>query len=125
MKFRVAKKDFIIFIIFCIFLLYLCAIAVLNFSSFASEGTFSGLNPLPAFTGDYLFLTLFMFFISLVIIFTSVSSYVFNKEKGKGIGLKIGEKNESGYARWSTEKEIKTDTNVVKISMLIMGNIIT
>ena len=44
MKFRVAKKDFIIFIIFCVFLLYLCAIAVLNFSSFASDGTFSGLQ---------------------------------------------------------------------------------
>ncbi len=116
MKFKISPKDFLIFIIYCIVLLYLCCIAVLNFSSFINEGKFYGLLPFKAFTGDYLFLTLFMFFISLVIIFTSVSSYVFNKEKGKGIGLKIGEKNESGYARWSTEKEIKTDTNVVKVN---------
>ena len=45
MKFRVSSKDFIIFVIFCIFLLYLCAIAVLNFSSFANDGSFYGLNP--------------------------------------------------------------------------------
>ena len=49
MKFRVSPKDFTIFIIFCIFLLYLCAIAVLNFASFANDGTFYGLNPFPAF----------------------------------------------------------------------------
>jgi len=53
MKFRVSSKDFTMFVIFCIFLLYLCAIAVLNFSSFATDGTFYGLNPIKAFTGDY------------------------------------------------------------------------
>ena len=79
MKFRVSSKDFIIFVLFCIFLLYLCAIAVLNFSSFADDGTFYGLNPFPAFTGDYILLTLFMFAIALVIIFSSVSSYIFDK----------------------------------------------
>ena len=56
-----------------------------------------------------------MFVIALILIFTSVSSYIFNKEKGKGIGIKIGEKQESGYARWSTDKEIKNDTNIAKV----------
>ena len=68
MKFRVSSKDFIIFIIFCIFLLYLCAIAVLNFSSFANDGSFYGLNPLPAFTGDYLILTILMGMIVLLLL---------------------------------------------------------
>ena len=77
MKFRVSPKDFVIFVIFCIFLLYLCAIAVLNFASFANDGTFHGLNPFPAFGADYIFLTLFMFFMALVMIFSSVSSYIF------------------------------------------------
>lgn len=115
MKFKISPKDFFIFCIYCILLLYLCAIAVLNFSSFLNEGKFYGLLPFKAFTGEYIVLTLFMFIISLVIIFTSVSSYVFNKEKGKGFGLKLGEKQESGYARWSTEKEIKSDTGMVQV----------
>ncbi len=116
MKFKISPKDFLIFCLYCVLLLYLCAIAVLNFSSFINEGKFYGLLPFKAFTGDYIVLTLFMFFISLVFIFSSVSSYVFSKEKGKGFGLKLGEKTESGYARWSTDKEIKTDTDIVRVN---------
>lgn len=115
MKFKISPKDFFVFCLYCILLLYLCAIAVLNFASFINEGEFYGLLPFRAFTKDYIVITLFMFFVSLVIIFTSVSSYVFNKEKGKGIGLKLGEKQESGYARWATDKEIKADSGVERV----------
>ncbi|MBE6155020.1 MAG: DUF87 domain-containing protein [Firmicutes bacterium] len=115
MKFKIAPKDFLIFCLYCLLLLYLCAIAVLNFSSILNEGEFYGLLPFKAFTGEYIGLTLLLFAISLVMIFTSVSSYIFNKEKGKGIGLKFGEKQENGYSRWSSEKEIKTDSGVVKV----------
>ena len=111
MKFRVSPRDFAIFIIFCIFLLYLCAIAVVNFTSFFNDGEFVGLNPFPAFVGDSLILTILMFFTSLVIIFTSVSSYIFDREK-KGIGITLKEKEEKGYSRWSKDKEIKEDKNV-------------
>lgn len=110
MKFKVAPKDFVMFIIFCLFLLYLCAIAVLNFTAFFEEGEFFGLNPFPAFTGDNLILTMIMFFTALVIIFTSVSSYIF--ERGKGIGLDLKEKEEKGYSRWSKDKEIQEDKNI-------------
>ncbi len=112
MKFRVTKKDLTIFIAFCILLLYLCAIAILNFESFANSGSFYGLLPFKAFTLHYLPLTLGMFFISLIVIFSSVSSYIFNKEKGKGIGVKIGEKENKGYSRWAKEKEIAEDKGV-------------
>lgn len=115
MKFKISPKDFLIFCLYCVLLLYLCAIAVLNFSSFINEGEFYGLLPFEAFTSDYIGITLFMFVVALIIIFTSVSSYIFNKEKGKGIGLKFGEKQESGYARWATDKEIKNDTDVEKV----------
>ena len=115
MKFKITPKDALIFCLYCILLLYLCAIAVLNFSSFINEGEFYGLLPFEAFTSDYIVITLFMFAIALILIFTSVSSYIFNKEKGKGFGIKLGEKQESGYARWATEKEIKNDTNVAKV----------
>ena len=115
MKFKITPKDALIFCLYCLLLLYLCAIAVLNFSSFLNEGEFYGLLPFKAFTSDYIVITLFMFVIALILIFTSVSSYIFNKEKGKGFGIKLGEKQESGYARWATEKEIKNDTNIAKV----------
>lgn len=113
MKFKVEPKDFVMFIIFCIFLLYLCAIAVLNFTSFFNEGEFYGLNPFPAFVGDNLILTMVMFFTALIIIFTSVSSYIFDREKGHGIGISVKEKEaKDGYSRWSKDKEIKEDKNI-------------
>ncbi len=115
MKFRVSPKDFTIFVIFCIFLLYLCAIAVINFSSFANDGTFYGLNPFPAFGPDYLVLTLFMFFMSLVMIFSSVSSYIFEKDKGSKHFINVKNKEEKGYSRWAKDKEIKEDVGVVHV----------
>ncbi len=116
MKFRISSKDFIMFVVFCIFLLYLCAIAVLNFTSFANEETFYGLNPFKAFTGEYILLTLFMFFVALIIIFSSVSSYIFDKDKGAKKILTIGEKEEKGYSRWAKDKEIKEDRGVVHVT---------
>src|SRR5574344_1392018 len=117
MKFRVAPKDFTIFILFCVFLLYLCAIAVLNFSSFANDGSFYGLNPVMAFAPKYLVLTLLLFVGALVIIFTSVSSYIFDRDKNAKKILNIGEKDEKGYSRWATEKEIKNETKVVHVKV--------
>ena len=118
MKFRVTKKDFTIFVIFCIFLLYLCAIAILNFDSFANSGTFYGLLPFRAFSLRYLPLTLGMFFISLIVIFSSVSSYIFSKDKAKGWGFNFDEKTEKGYSRWAKDKEIKEDKDVEEINPL-------
>ena len=118
MKFRITSKDLIIFGAFCILLLYLCAIGVNNFATFAKEGKFAGLNPFPAFIGDNLPVTLILFIVFLVVIFSSVSSYIFDKEKGSGIGLKIGEKSDKGYSRWSKEKEIKNDHDIVCVDPL-------
>ena len=117
MKFRVSSRDFIIFVAFCILLLYLCAIGVLNLASFGNNGTFAGLNPFPAFTSKYIGVTFLLFFIFLIMIFTSVSSYIFDREKGKGIGLKIEDKKEKGYSRWAKEKEIKEDRNVELVDL--------
>ncbi len=118
MKFRVSPKDFTIFLIFCVFLLYLCAIAVLNFASFANDGTFYGLNPFPAFGPDYIFLTIFMFVMALVMIFSSVSSYIFEKDKSGKRLINVKEKEEKGYSRWSKEKEMKEDKGIVHIKAI-------
>ena len=116
MKFKVEPKDFLLFCIYCGLLLYLCAIAVLNISSLTHEGTFYGLLPFEAFTGNYLPLTLILFIASLVAIFTSVSSYIFKREKGNhGIGILFKGKSSDGYSKWSTEKDIKSQPDVVKV----------
>ena len=116
MKFKVEPKDFLLFCIYCGLLLYLCAIAVLNISSLTHEGSFYGLLPFEAFTGNYLPLTLILFIASLVAIFTSVSSYIFKREKGNhGFGILFKGKSSDGYSKWSTEKDIKSQPDVVKV----------
>ena len=117
MKFKVELKDFYIFVLYCLILLYLCALIVSNFFSLVTTGTFYGLIPLSAFSLKYLGFTLVLFFGALIIVFTSVSSYIFEKQKDHGVGLKFKDKNKSdGYSRWSTEKEIKNSSNVEKIN---------
>ena len=115
MKFRVSGKDLFMFGIFGLFLLYLCAILTSNVSSFGTTGTFSGLNPIPGLT-KYLGATIVLFIILIVLIFTSVSSYVF--ERKKGLGFEVSEKEEKGYSRWSKDKEIKNDKDVVMVNPL-------
>ena len=115
MKFKVSSQDFLLFVGFCVLLFYLCAIGVLNFSSFGNTGEFHGLSPFMAFTPQFLPATIVLFLVMLILIFTSVSGYIFNKEKGGGLGLVFGEKSEKGYSRWATEKEIKTDTDVEQV----------
>ena len=45
----------------------------------------------------------------------SVSSTIFEHEKGSGIGLKFGEKDEKGYSRWAKPDEIKKSDGVEKV----------
>lgn len=115
MKFKVTKKDFMLFCIYCGILLYFCAIAVLNFSSFSTDGTFYGLLPFKAFTPQYIGFTLGLFVAALILIFTSVSSKIFSKEKGEGFGIFFSEKSSDGYSKWASDKDIKTDKNIVKV----------
>lgn len=113
MKFKVEPKDFMLFVIYCVLLLYLCAIAVLNISSLSVDGTFYGLLPFKAFTPDYIGATLILFIIALVAIFSTVSSYIFKREKGEvGIGITLKKKSSDGYSNWAKEKDIKEQSGV-------------
>ena len=117
MKFKIEPKDFFLFILYCVILLYLCALAISNLFCLVNNGTFYGLIPISAFSKSYLPFTLGLFFGVLIFIFASVSSYIFDKDKGKGIGLKVtDEKPSDGYARWSKDKEIKEASKVVKVN---------
>ena len=116
MKFRVKPKDLVIFIIFCIFLLILSSLAVLNVTSLLNTSEFFGLNFFKGFVKPYLLPTLVVFFAVLVSIFLSVSSYIFERDKGsKGFGFSFKEKEEKGYSRWAKPNEIKNDKDVEKV----------
>ncbi|MFI3261019.1 MAG: type IV secretory system conjugative DNA transfer family protein [bacterium] len=116
MKFRIEKKDLLIFVAYCLGLLYVCALVVSNLTSILEFGEFDGLLPLRAFTSRYFILTLVLFVVILIVIFTNVSSYIFNKEKGMGVGLKIGKGSSDGYSKWATEKEIKNAKDIEKVT---------
>lgn len=108
-----SSKDIIIFLLFAIFLLYIVALGVLNLPQLAGEGTFYGLNPIKAFSSDYLFFTLVFYALALGGLFFSVSSYFFEWEKGVGIGFIS--KNSGGYSDWAKDKDIKNDTNMKRV----------
>ena len=112
LKFRATPKDMTAFAIFSLVLLYLISILILNISSLATDGTFAGLNPLPAFTGDKLPMTMSFFLIAVIVIVFSVSSSIFNREKG--VGFEIKDKADKGYSRWLKEKEMKKELKMVR-----------
>ena len=128
LKFRADAKDILIFIIFLILLLYFVALGVMNLVSFAADATFHGLNPLPAFSSEYIVTTFVFFLLALTMIMTSVSSYFF--ERDKGFGVTTSKKDPKGYARWAEEKEMKktlpkvrvTDETVDHAGVVLMNN---
>lgn len=113
-KFRADPEDILIFVIFAIFLLYVVALGVSNLSTFASTGLLSGLNPLPAFTPKYIVTTFVLYFLVLAVLFASVSSYFFEREKGFGITT---DKKDKGYSRWAKDKEIQQSKSVEVINI--------
>ena len=111
LKFRAEPRDWAIFFLFTIFLLYFVAISVGNISSLISGEELVGLNPIPAFSSDYFALTMVIYIALLIVMFTSVSSYFFEREKG--IGISAGSKKDKGYSRWATDKEMKKELSMV------------
>ena len=102
------------FVIFAIFLLYIVAVAVVNLSTFATEGYLSGPNPFPAFTPKYITSTIGFYIIALAGCFISASSYIFEFEKGFGITT---DKKDKGYSRWAKDKEIMDRKEVMPINI--------
>lgn len=112
LKFRADKDDIITFVVFAIFLLYIVALAIVNLHSFATEGTFSGFNPFPAFTPQFIWITILVYLVAIVGLLISVKSYFFEMEKGIGFST---EKKDKGYSRWAKDKEIKEELKMVPI----------
>lgn len=111
LKFRATPKDMAAFCLFSLVLLYFISIAVLNISSLATEGEIAGFNPFPAFVDENLPKTMIAWLLSLIVLVMSVSSSIFNREKG--IGFEIKDKADKGYSRWAKEKEMKRELKMV------------
>ncbi len=116
LKFRADKKDIVIFLIFCVVLLYLIAIAVLNLNSFATEGTFRGLNPFPAFSEEFIIPTMLFYILALVAIIAGCSSLFFEREEGFGITTEKKSKND-GYSKLMSENDMKKDYGIKKVHL--------
>ncbi len=111
LKFRADSKDIKIFIIFAIIWFYFISIIILNLTVFTQSSELHGFNPLPVFSAD-LFPTIFIMYIaSVLMIMLSVQSYFFDREKG--IGLISGKKEDTGYSRWATNKEMQKELKKV------------
>ena len=116
LKFRAEKKDVIIFLIFSLILFLLICLAVSNIGSFLSEeGTFSGLNIVPALT-TYLPLTLLLFIVCIIAMFMSVQSWFIEREEG--VGFQIGSKREKNYSHWEKDSEMKKGQDIVAVDPL-------
>lgn len=116
LKIRVKKKDFINFVLICIALFIGCIILSVNFLSLSDSGELVGLRILSHFSGKALLLSIFLFIVSLIFIFASVSSTIFDFEKG-WLGLVFGEKDEKGYNRWLTDKEMKNSFGIKPVDI--------
>lgn len=118
LKFTADSKDWVMFGIFAVILLYFVAIAVLNLAQFASgdiDHPFWGFNPFPAFGPNYIFITLVLYVVALVAIVVSVGDKFYDRDSG--FGFSFIKKREKGYSRWLTEKELKEDKDVEKVSV--------
>ena len=110
-KIRVNSDDVKKLVLFGLFLLYLVAVAISNVGEFVRDGSFSGLNPIPAFTHYFIF-TIVVYIAAIIGIISSVSSSIFEREKG-GPGIVIGAKKEEGYSSWLKESEMKKELKMV------------
>ena len=118
LKFQAEPKDWAFFGIFCVVLLYFVAIAVLNLAQFAAsdlDKPFHGFNPFPAFTKDYIGITLVVYIAALIGCIISVSDKFFDRDKGFGLFFSKPKK-EKGFSRWATEKEYKELLKKVKVT---------
>ena len=116
LKIRVNRKDFIYFVIIAIALFIGCAILAINFISLGADGHLVGINIFSNMSMKAFGLTLLLFIISLVFIFMSVSNTIFDFEKG-GFGITFGEKEEKGYNRWTTAKEMKSAWQIKPVTI--------
>lgn len=114
LKIKVDPKDFIYFVLIAVVLLFGCFILSANFISLSFDGELVGINVFQSLNSRTILLTFILFIGSMLFIFFNVSSTIFDFDKG-GPGLSLSKKEDKGYNRFLTAKEMKRAPNIVKI----------
>ena len=117
MKIKAEKKDWIKFIVFALALFYLSTLIVENLGNWANYGIvdlYIWLFPYHIYMPVRLVASVLVFIVLLVWVLTSVSSLIFDKEKGVGFTFK--KKESDGYSHWANEKEIKAQLKMVRVT---------
>ena len=117
MKIKAEKKDWIKFIVFALALFYLSTLIVENLGNWANYGIvdpYIWLFPYHIYMPVRLVASVLVFIVLLVWVLTSVSSLIFDKEKGAGFTVK--KKESDGYSHWANEKEIKAQLKMVRVT---------
>lgn len=111
-KLKATKHDWMLFGGFAVFLLFVVSIIVNNIHTFSSTGKFS-INPFAAlFTNPG---AVFIFYVfAMGFLFVTVKDYFFDKEAG--VGISFGPKDEKGFSRWCTDKEMKATLSEVNVT---------
>jgi len=114
LKLKATKKDWMIFAGFAILLFIVVAILVSNVQSISGEeGRFVGINPFPALRDNFGAVILFYIF-AMIFLFVTVKDYFFDRDSG-GPGIIFGPKDEKGFSRWCTDKEMKSTLSEINI----------
>ena len=119
-KFRVEKKDLKYFIAFAVFLLYIVAIGVLNLASLSQNSEWYGFNPIEAFSPNFIGPTIVFYIIALAGIIISVSSYIWEREKG--LGFEPGKPDKGDYSRWAKDEEVQKKLKEINVSLPTISN---
>lgn len=113
-KLKATKKDWMIFAGFSLLLFLVVAILVSNIQSISGEeGRFVGINPFPALAHNLGAVILFYIF-AMIFLFVSVKDYFFERDTG-GPGISFGPKDEKGFSRWCTDKEMKSTLSEINV----------
>lgn len=117
MKIKAEKKDWIKFIVFALALFYLSTLIVENLGNWANYGIvdpYIWLFPYHIYMPVRLAASILVFIVLLVWVLTSVSSLIFDKEKG--VGFTVKKKESDGYSHWANEKEFKAQLKMVRVT---------
>ncbi len=112
LKFKATAQDWCIFGLFALLLLIVVSILVNNIHSFANYGEFAGLNPFTALIHNLGAVVVFYVF-AMIFLFATVKNFFFDQEKG--FGIVSGAKDEKGFSRWCTDKEMKNDLSELSV----------
>lgn len=112
LKFKATTQDWLIFALFAGLLLIVVSILVNNIHSVSVDGTFAGLNPFTAIFEHFGAVLIFYLF-AMGFLFVTVKNYFFEQEKG--FGIKFGAKDQKGFSRWCTDKEMKATLSELNV----------